>query len=175
MIKKKTNLKSRIIPSILVDNYQVVKSRQFLDHRTFGNVTQAVELFSRRKVDELIILDIESSKKKQPIDPRILELMTANSIIPITYGGGIKELVDIENCLKTGCEKIILNSVLYENPKFLLDAVKNFGSQSITVNIDIKKNNDNYRVFNHTTNKCEEETIDYYLKLFKNLDVERLF
>ena len=64
-MNKKTNLKNRVIASILVDNYQAIKSKQFLDYRTFGNLTQSVELFSRRKVDELVILDIESSKKKK--------------------------------------------------------------------------------------------------------------
>jgi len=163
-MERKTNLKNRIIPSILVNNYQVIKSKQFSDYRTFGNLTQAVELFSRRFVDELIILDIESSKKKLPIDSRILKLMTSNSLIPITYGGGIKNLSDIENCLFTGCEKIILNSILYENPKFLLEAVKNFGSQSITVSIDVKKFNNEYKIFNHSKNNTEETNLIDYLK-----------
>ena len=163
-MKKNTNLKTRVIPSILVDNYQVIKSKQFGDNRTFGSLTQTVELFSRRNVDELVILDIETSKKKIPIDKRILQLMTLNSLIPITYGGGIKELLDIESCLKTGCEKIILNSVLYDNPKFLLDSVKNFGAQSIIVSIDIKKINGEYKIFNHAKNNIEKINISDHLK-----------
>ena len=83
-MQKKTNLKIRIIPSILVDNYQVIKSKQFSDYRTFGNLTQVVELFSRRFVDELIILDIVNSKKKKHIYSRQIKLMTLNSLIPIT-------------------------------------------------------------------------------------------
>ena len=167
---KKTNLKNRVIPSVLVNNYQVVKSKQFSDHRTFGNLTQTVELFSRRQVDELVILDIESSKKKIPIDSRILKLMTLNSLIPITYGGGIKNLTDIEKCLNTGCEKIILNSVLYDDPNFLLKAVKNFGSQSIIINVDIKKQNKDYKIFNQAKNKIEEKNIDDHLKLCQDLE-----
>ena len=159
-----TGLKKRIIPSILVNNYQAIKSRQFSDYRVFGNLTQVVELFSRRKVDELVILDIESSKKKLPIDRRILKLMTANSLIPITYGGGIKNLTDIENCLNTGCEKVILNSIIHEKPKFLFEAVSKFGSQSIIVNIDIKIEKHEYKIFNHSKNKIEEKSISDYLK-----------
>jgi len=164
-MQKKTNLKIRIIPSILVDNYQVIKSKQFSDYRTFGNLTQVVELFSRRLVDELVILDIESSKKKIPIDSRILKLMTLNSLIPITYGGGIKTLYDIENCLFTGCEKIILNAVLYENPRFLSEAVKSFGSQSITVSIDVRLVNKEYKIFNHSNNKFELTNLFDFLKV----------
>ena len=59
-----SNIKKRIIPSILVNNYHVVKSKCFEDHRIFGNLIQTVELFYMRQVDELIILDIDSSKKK---------------------------------------------------------------------------------------------------------------
>ena len=162
-MQKKTNLKIRIIPSILVDNYQVIKSKQFSDYRTFGNLTQVVELFSRRFVDELIILDIVNSKKKKHIYSRQIKLMTLNSLIPITYGGGIKTLFDIENCLFTGCEKIILNSILYENPRFLTEAVKSFGSQSITVSIDVKLVNNEYKIFNHSNSKIEPINLFDYL------------
>ena len=76
-------------------------------------------------MDELAIIDIECSKKI-PIDSRILSLMTSNSLIPITYGGGIKNLYDIEKCLNTGCEKIVINSILFDDIKFLKEAVKKF-------------------------------------------------
>ena len=163
-MKNITGLKKRVIPSILVNNYQAVKSRQFSDYRIFGNLTQVVELFSRRKVDELVILDIESSKKKLPIDKRILKLMTANSLIPISYGGGIKNLIDIENCLNTGCEKVILNSIIHEKPEFLYEAVSKFGSQSIVINIDIKMENNEHKIFNHCKNKIEDKIISEFLK-----------
>ena len=64
MINIKTNLKKRIIPIILVKNYQVVKSRNFSDFRVFGNLEQTINVFNNRNVDEIIILDIDSSKKK---------------------------------------------------------------------------------------------------------------
>ncbi len=158
-----TNLKKRIIPSILVSNYHVVKSKCFEDHRIFGNLIQTVELFYRRKVDELVILDIDCTKKKNSIDQRILNLMTSNSLLPITYGGGIKNLFDIERCLETGCEKVILNSILYKDNKFLDQAVKNFGSQSIIVNIDIKIDHNKLKIFNHSTHNYENIELDQFI------------
>jgi cyclase len=158
-----SNLKKRIIPSILVNNYQVVKSKCFKDHRIFGNLIQTVELFCMRKVDELVILDIDTSKKKLPIDSRILNLMTSNSLIPITYGGGIKTLFDIEKCLETGCEKVILNSVLFEDKTILDQAVKNFGSQSIIVNIDIKSVNHEFKIYNHSKYTIEKIELDNFI------------
>jgi len=158
-----SNLKKRIIPSILVNNYQVVKSKCFKDHRIFGNLIQTVELFCMRKVDELVILDIDTSKKKLPIDSRILNLMTSNSLIPITYGGGIKTLFDIEKCLETGCEKVILNSVLFEDKTILDQAVKNFGSQSIIVNIDIKSVNHEFKIYNHSKYTIKKIELDNFI------------
>tara|TARA_B110000305_G_scaffold238660_1_gene304600 strand:- start:1458 stop:2006 length:549 start_codon:yes stop_codon:yes gene_type:complete len=96
--------------------------------------------------------------------------MTLNSLIPITYGGGIKNLTDIEKCLNTGCEKIILNSVLYDDPNFLLKAVKNFGAQSIIINLDIKKINQEYRLFNHAKNMIMEQSVSDHLKLCQDFD-----
>lgn len=158
-----SNLKKRIIPSILVNNYQVVKSKCFKDHRIFGNLIQTVELFCKRKVDELVILDIDISKKNLSIDSRILDLMTSNSLIPITYGGGIKTLFDIEKCLETGCEKVILNSILFEDKTILDQAVKNFGSQSIIVNIDIKSINHEYKIYNHSKSTIEKIELDNFI------------
>ena len=65
MEHKYSNLKKRIIPIILVKDYQVVKSRQFKDFRTFGNLEQTINVFNNRNVDEIIILDIDASKKKK--------------------------------------------------------------------------------------------------------------
>ena len=158
-----SNLKKRIIPSILVNNYQVVKSKCFKDHRIFGNLIQTVELFCKRKVDELVILDIDISKKNLSIDSRILDLMISNSLIPITYGGGIKTLFDIEKCLETGCEKVILNSILFEDKTILDQAVKNFGSQSIIVNIDIKSINHEYKIYNHSKSTIEKIELDNFI------------
>ena len=93
-----TDLKKRIIPIILINDYQVVTSRNFSDYRVFGNLEQTIEIFNRRDVDEIIVLDISSSKKKSLIDLNILKIMSKNTLMPFSYGGGIKNLNDIENC-----------------------------------------------------------------------------
>jgi len=98
------------------------------------------------------------------LDDRILNLMTSKNLLPITYGGGIKTLKDIEKCLKTGCEKIILSSILIEDIKFLSEAVKNFGSQSIIVNIDIKKKANKYEIFNHVNSQLNQISLDLFIE-----------
>ena len=111
----------------------------------------------------MVILDIDISKKNLSIDSRILDLMISNSLIPITYGGGIKTLFDIEKCLETGCEKVILNSILFEDKTILDQAVKNFGSQSIIVNIDIKSINHEYKIYNHSKSTIEKIELDNFI------------
>ena len=96
MIDFKTNLKKRIIPIILVKDHQVVKSRNFYDYRVFGNLEQTINVFNNRNVDEIIILDIDSSKKKTGVNIEILNILSKNNIMPLSFGGGISSLKDIE-------------------------------------------------------------------------------
>ena len=154
-----TDLKKRIIPIILINDYQVVTSRNFSDYRVFGNLEQTIEIFNRRDVDEIIVLDISSSKKKSLIDLNILKIMSKNTLMPFSYGGGIKNLNDIENCLNLGCDKISLNSSLRKNKNFLKEAVNEFGSQAITVSVDYIVENSKAFLYDHVSSK----KLDFYL------------
>ena len=136
MEKKYTNLKKRIIPIILVKDYQVVKSRQFRDFRTFGNLEQTINVFNNRNVDEIIILDIDASKKQTKINLEILSILSKNNIMPLSFGGGINSIKDIELCLKHGCDKVVINSKSLQNINFIKEASSVFGKQCIVCSID---------------------------------------
>jgi len=146
-----TNLKQRVIPVILVHNMQVVKSRGFADYRVVGNIEQTIEVFNRRKVDEIIIFDIGASKDSSGVNLNILQLISRNTLMPLSYGGGISSLQDIERCLSSGCDKVVINYQAINNIKLLKDAVNKFGAQAIVVAIDYKLVNEKYRVYNHVT------------------------
>ena len=135
----KSSLKKRIIPVILIDKFQVVTSKNFSDYRTFGNIEQTIEVFNRRNVDEIIILDITSSKSNYSINYDIINFVSKNTIMPFCFGGGIKNLFEIEKCLKLGCDKINLNTIIDLDKKFLREAVNLFGSQAIVASIDFLK------------------------------------
>jgi len=113
MNKSKTFLKKRIIPVILYSNYEIVKSLKFKDYRLFGNLEQTISVFNSRNVDEIIILDIDASKKKISINTEVLKILSQESIMPLTYGGGIKSSKDIEVCLKNGCDKVSINTKFF--------------------------------------------------------------
>ncbi len=152
-----TKLKLRVIPQIQVNNFQVVKSKQFNDYRIIGNLEQNISVYNYRKVDEIVIVDIGASKNEF-FNLNILKLLSKNSLMPITYGGGIDTIKKIQECLLSGCDKVILNSILFEKPDFLEKAVSYFGSQCIVASIDFKKKNDEYFIYNHKSGETIQET-----------------
>ena len=131
-----TNLKARVIPTILFKNYQIVKSRSFDNYRTVGNLEQTVDVFRRRKVDELVIQDIGASQTGEGLNLRVLEIMSRHCLMPVAYGGGITKLQDIERCLLVGCDKVIINSEALRRPEFIAEASRCFGKQCIVVSVD---------------------------------------
>lgn len=168
-----TNLKLRIIPQIQINNFQVVKSRKFNDYRIIGNLEQNISVFNYRKVDELIITDIGASKNSY-FNSNILRLLSKNSLMPIAYGGGIDTIEKIQECLSSGCDKVILNTVLIENPDFLKDAINFFGSQCIVASLDLKKIKNEYLLFSHKTGKIVSETKEI-LSRINEFNVGELF
>ena len=145
-----TSLCKRIIPVILFYNYQIVKSRHFDDYRTFGNLEQTITVFNKRRVDELVILDIGASKHNYEVNVDILSVLSKNSLMPITFGGGVSTLTDIQNCLSAGCDKVVINSECLRRPDFIKEASRIFGTQCIVVSVDFTTNKDgSFQVFSH--------------------------
>jgi cyclase len=165
----RSNLKKRIIPIILVKDYQVVKSRNFSDYRVFGNLEQTINVFNNRNVDEIVILDIDSSKKKTGVNIEILNILSKNNIMPLAYGGGISSIKDIELCLKHGCDKVVINTQALKDINFIRKASSIYGSQCIVCSIDYKFYNKNFQIFSHSkinTNKINLK--DYISDLIIN-------
>ena len=149
MDESNTNLKLRVIPVILVHNMQVVKSKRFSDYRVVGNLEQTIEVFNRRKVDEIIVLDIGASKDNLGVNLNILKLISRNTLMPLSYGGGIASLKDIEKCLSSGCDKVVINSQALSNIQFIKDAVDMFGSQAIVAAVDYQLVDKKYKIYKH--------------------------
>ena len=122
-----TKLAKRIIPLILFRDFQVVKSIEFSKFRVVGNFEQTIEVFNIRDVDEIIILDIEASSKKKEINLEVLKILSKNAGMPFSFGGGIKNLFDIEKSLKSGADKVIINNHAINNLSFIKEASIDFG------------------------------------------------
>jgi len=168
-------LKKRVIPVILFSDYQVVKSREFKDFRTFGSLEQTINVFNHRNVDEIIVVDIDASKKNLGINLEVLEILSRNSVMPFSYGGGIKNIEDIEKCLRLGCDKVIINSQILKNSNFIKKASATFGSQCIVASIDynILKNN-KWEIYSHAKLPTSKIEIIKYLIKLKNLGAGEL-
>jgi len=141
-------LKHRVIPCVLLKDWQLVKSIGFKSFRTIGHPTSTARIYNARNVDELIVLDIDASLNNKAINVEIITDIANECFMPLTIGGGIKTIDDIYKVLNAGADKISLNSQPLENFGFLKEASSLFGSQCIVCSIDVKKTGGQYKVFN---------------------------
>ncbi len=147
-------LKKRIIPCLDVKDGNVVKGINFLKLKKIGDPVEQAEIYQEQGADELCFLDISATNENRNIIIDIVKKTAEKCFMPLTVGGGIKNLEDIRNLLKAGADKISLNSFAVNNPDLIKEAAKKFGSQCIVVAIDIKKvSNGSYGVFTHGGNK----------------------
>ena len=132
-------LKLRVIPTLLFDGFTLVKGKNFASWRTVSALIQQVQIYALRGVDEMILLDINSTNRKTPINFNLIKEITENIFMPFTVGGGVQSIEDIRLLLKNGADKVAINTAAFHDKNFIKDAVKNFGSQCIIVSVDYKK------------------------------------
>lgn len=141
-------LKHRIIPCVLLKDWQLVKSIQFGSYRTVGHPTTTVRVYNARNVDELIVLDIDASLNNEPINVEIISDMADECFMPLTIGGGITTIDDVYTVLNAGADKVSINSKALESSAFIHEIAKIFGSQCVVASIDVKQTEEGYRVYN---------------------------
>ena len=141
-------LKHRVVPCVLLKDWQLVKSIAFGSFRTIGHPTSTARIYNARNVDELIVLDIDASLDGNEINTEIITDIANECFMPLTIGGGINTIKDIYTILNAGADKVSLNSIALNNPEFIKKAADIFGSQCIVCSIDVKKIENSYMVFN---------------------------
>lgn len=129
----------RIIPVLLIQNGGLIKTVKFKKPTYIGDPINAVKIFNDKCADELILLDINATKENYLPNYKVINEIVSEAFMPIGYGGGIKDLHTIQQLLKVGVEKVILNYSAYSNREFLKTAVKEFGGSTIVVSMDTKK------------------------------------
>jgi cyclase len=130
----------RVIPTLLLKNQGFVKGVKFKNHRYIGDPINTIRIFNDKEADEILILDILSSITCSEPNFKLLADLATEAFMPLSYGGGIKTLNQIETLFSIGFEKVVLNSYAAENLQFISEAVSIAGSSSIVVSIDVKKN-----------------------------------
>lgn len=132
-------LAKRIIPCLDVDAGRVVKGVQFVDIRDAGDPVEIARRYDREGADELTFLDITASSDQRDTMVHVVEQVAGEVFIPLTVGGGIREVADIRRMLNAGADKIGINTAAVFNPEFVKEAAERFGSQCIVVAIDAKQ------------------------------------
>ena len=143
-------LKNRIIPILLLKHGRCVKGKQFSNYRDTGNPITAARVYDAQRVDELVFLDILASKEERALLLDIVTETAEQCFMPLTIGGGLKTIEDIQEVLAAGADKISINTAAAENPQFIKNASSYYGSANIIVSIDYKINSNNEReVYTH--------------------------
>ncbi|HBR21464.1 MAG TPA: imidazole glycerol phosphate synthase subunit HisF [Nitrospiraceae bacterium] len=132
-------LAKRIIPCLDVKDGRVVKGVSFLNLRDAGDPVENAIFYDEQGADELVFLDITASHERRKIILDVVERTANDVFMPLTVGGGIKTIDDIRELLKSGCDKVSLNTSAVNEPDFIRQAAERFGSQCIVVAIDAKR------------------------------------
>ena len=143
-------IKSRIIPTLLLKDYSLVKGVAFDSWRTIGTVLPSVKVFNTRDVDELILVDISASKSRRNFKSENIKEIADNCFVPLTVGGGINSLESAKNLIENGCDKISINTAIFNNAKLIHEIASSYGSQAVVASLDVKKINNKYTCFSYS-------------------------
>tara|TARA_Y100001954_G_C15824055_1_gene611403 strand:+ start:633 stop:1394 length:762 start_codon:yes stop_codon:yes gene_type:complete len=166
-------LRSRIIPCLLIQNNGLVKTINFGSPKYVGDPINAVKIFNEKEVDELIVLDIDKTIKKESPNFELIQKLANECRMPLCYGGGINNVEDAVKIISMGVEKIALSSAAIKEPELCNDIGSIIGFQSVVIILDLKKpflSND-YKVYTENgTKKCSKSLIEL-LEIFDNIPV----
>jgi cyclase len=133
-------LKHRVIPALLLRNGGLFKTTQFKDPKYVGDPINAIRIFNDKEVDELMVLDITASKEHREPNYALIEEFAGECFMPLAYGGGIRSVAQARRLFSIGVEKICLQTAALENPRLISELTGQFGSQSVIVSVDVKRN-----------------------------------
>lgn len=146
-------LETRVMPCLLLKNSALVKTIKFKNPQYIGDPINTVRIYNEMEVDELIFLDITATVEGKKPPFKVISQIACECFMPFAYGGGIRDLNDVKKIINLGAEKVVINTHAFENPSFISEAAELYGSQSIVVSIDVKKNHGEYAVFTHSGRK----------------------
>jgi imidazole glycerol-phosphate synthase subunit HisF len=143
-------LSVRTIPVLLLSDGAAVKTRQFANPIYIGDIVNAASIFNSKMADELMVLDINASRRGSLALDRVRDL-AEECFMPLCYGGGISNMKDASSILRSGMEKISINSHFHETGELVRDAADEFGSSSVVVSIDVREERDGcYQVYSRS-------------------------
>ena len=164
-------IRPRLIPILLIEDKRLIKTFQFKKPMYLGDPMNTIKIFNEKYADELIILDKGARRKGTP-DFEYLSEIASEAFMPLSYGGAIKSLNIAEQVFRVGFEKVILSSLLFDNPNEIKVISNRFGSQSVVVQINVKKNIwGKMMVFDYRNAKCVTSLDEKYISKIIQLEV----
>ena len=162
-------LKNRIIPCLDVKNGRVVKGINFVGLKDAGDPVEQARIYSDNGADEICFLDITASNENRDTIYEVVKETSKKCFVPLTVGGGVRSVDDINKLLNCGADKVSINTAAVQNPSVVIDSSKKFGSQCIVVAIDAKKNDESWEIFTHGgRNSTGIDAIDFAILMEKN-------
>ena len=155
-------LKNRIIPCLDVKNGRVVKGINFVDLKDAGDTVEQAKIYSDGGADEICFLDITASNENRSTIYEVVKKTSEKCFVPLTVGGGVRSIEDINKLLNCGADKVSINTAAVKNPKIVMESSLKFGSQCIVVAIDAKKEANSWKIFTHGgRNKTDIDAIKF--------------
>ena len=155
-------LKNRIIPCLDVKNGRVVKGINFVDLKDAGDPVEQAKIYSDGGADEICFLDITASNENRDTIYEVVKNTSKKCFVPLTVGGGVRNIEDINKLLNCGADKVSINTAAVQNPKIVMESSLKFGSQCIVVAIDAKKEGNSWKIFTHGgRNKTDIDAIKF--------------
>lgn len=132
-------LRTRVIPCLLLRGHGLVKTRRFKDAVYVGDPVNAVRIFSEKEVDELVLLDIDATREGREPNYELIAEIAGECFMPVAYGGGVRTLEQVRRLIRSGVEKVVVNSAAYASTEVIRAAAEVFGSQAVVGAVDVRK------------------------------------
>lgn len=165
----------RIMPCLLYDGVGLVKTVKFKNPSYIGDPINAIKIFNEKEVDELILIDINASTQKRKPNFEKLSDMASEAFMPFAYGGGVKTFEDFATLYNIGIEKVIVNSLIQEDPNVIKKVVENYGAQAVVACIDFKEAFfGGKKPYSYIGNKIKFSLVEYAQYLTQEIGVGEL-
>lgn len=159
-------LKIRVIPTLLWKQFGLVKGVNFDSWRRVGPVLPAIKVYNQREVDELVLVDISANQLNDDPDFESIAEFGQDCFVPLTVGGGITRIEHVQRLLRSGADKVIVNSAAYDNPLLVDDIANRHGTQCVVASIDVRAESNGWTCFSHSgTRSTRRKVIDWVREL----------
>jgi imidazole glycerol-phosphate synthase subunit HisF len=170
-------IRPRIIPSLLLRGKGLVKTIQFKNPIYLGDPLNTFNIFNKKMVDEIIISDIEATAARRQPNFELIKRISSICFSPLTYGGGVNNLIDADRLFSIGIEKICINTSAFKKPTFVTELAKKYGSQSVVVSVNINRDFwGKKRIVNNSLEHIDlgGKSISEQMKIFEDLGAGEL-